>query len=265
MPARYWQVLAALPVLAALYYGVLFFAQRRLLFPAPAPSLAAARGSAEVVRLTLPEGNVECLYLAPAAAQRGPAPLIVFAHGNGELAEWWVDQFETPRGWGFAVLLLEYPGYGRSAGAPSERSIVAATLAAHDWARADPRVDPNRIVGYGRSLGGGAIARLAAERPLAAVILESSFTSVRAFAGGFLAPGFLVRDPFDNLEQLAGFRGPLLVLHGEHDAIAPLAHGRALAAAVPGAELETLPCGHNDCPRSWPRIHAFLLKRGLKP
>ena len=62
----------------------------------------------------------------------------------------------------------------------------------------------------------------------------------------------------DNLAALARYRGPLLVLHGRDDAIVPIAHGRLLAAAVPGAILQELPCGHNDCPRDWQTIDAFL-------
>jgi fermentation-respiration switch protein FrsA (DUF1100 family) len=138
-------------------------------------------------------------------------------------------------------------------------------LAAYDWARLDPRVDAARIVGYGRSLGGGAVAQLAAVRPLSALILESSFTDVRALATRLLAPGFLVRDPFDTVSALSGYRGPLLVLHGERDGVVPFAHGQKLAAAVPGAEFQPLPCGHNDCTNTWPRIEAFLRRSGVAP
>jgi pimeloyl-ACP methyl ester carboxylesterase len=52
-------------------------------------------------------------------------------------------------------------------------------------------------------------------------------------------------------------------VHGRDDTIIPVAHGRALAAAVPGAEFHELDCGHNDCPRPWPLVRAFLLDRGL--
>ena len=184
-------------------------------------------------------------------------------HGNGELADDWVPDFEEVTTWGVAALLLEYPGYGRSAGSPSERSINEAARAAYDWAQRDSRIDGKRIVPYGRSLGGGPAVRLAVDRKTPALILESSFTSVAAFAAQFLAPGFLVRDRFDSLKTLSSYRGPLLVVHGSRDDIVPIAHGRALAAAVPGAKFFELPCGHNDCPRPWQLIRSFLEENGL--
>ena len=263
MPRSLAAVLVTLASAVAVYFGLLFFAQRRLLFQPPWTPTMPSRPTAEIVRLATPAGPAEALFLAPTGALDRPAPLLLWSHGNAELATDWVSAFDEPRSWGWAVLLLEYPGYGRSPGAPSERSITAAALAAYDWARADPRIDSTRIVPYGRSLGGGPATRLAVERPAAALILESAFTSVRAFAGRFFAPRFLVRDPFDNLSALRSYHGPLLVLHGSHDEVVPVAHGRALAGAVEGAELHELPCGHNDCPRSWQLVRRFLLAHGL--
>ena len=74
----------------------------------------------------------------------------------------------------------------------------------------------------------------------------------------FGAPDFLVRDRFDNEAAVRAFDGPLLVIHGADDQIIPVEHGRALAT-VGNVQLHVLPCGHNDCPRSWPLIRGFLL------
>lgn len=256
-------LLAGVLLAGAAWLALLYLAQRALLFPAPRIPLPSQPAGAELMEVPHADGTAVALLLEPAAGDGSPAPLLIFLHGNGELADLWVGEFDEPRRWGWAVLLVEYPGYGRAPGRPSERSITAATLALHDWARDDARFDANRIVAYGRSVGGGAAARLAAERPVAALVLESAFTSVRAFASRFLAPGFLVRDPFDNVAALQTYRGPLLVLHGRHDEIVPVAHGRALAQVVPGAEFEELPCGHNDCPRAWWRVRAFLERHGV--
>ena len=256
--------LVGLGLVVLAYFGLLFVFQRSLLYPAPRIIGDQAPTTAEPIRLPLAGGPAVALYLAPLGGS-GPAPLLLFTHGNAELADDWLDAFDEPRRWGWAVLLLEYPGYGRSAGKPSEASITAAILAAYDWARGDPRIDATRIVPYGRSLGGGPATQLAAERPVAALILESPFTSVRAFARHYLAPGFLVRDPFDNLNALRNYRGPLLVIHGSHDEIIPVAQGRAVAAGVAGAEFHEIPCGHNDCPRSWPLVRGFLVANGLMP
>ncbi len=241
------------------YWLFLFLSQRRIMFPLPSTAGAPPRPSdAHQVWLPLESGRTEAWYFAPLVPTVKPAPLLLFAHGNAELMDYWPDLFHDPRRWGMAVLLVEYPGYGRSEGHPAESTIRSAFLAAYDWATAHDEVDPERIVGYGRSLGGGAIGLLTRERPLAAIILESAFASTRPFAARFGAPGFLVRDPFDTAEAVKAFDGPLLVLHGEFDDIIPTKHGRELAA-VGNGELHLLPCGHNDCPRSWDLVLDFLV------
>jgi len=252
----------------AAYWGLLFVGQRVLLYPAPPRWGAPPRpADAEPVWLSASDARIEAWYLPPTGGVglAGPAPLLLFAHGNGELIDYWPGEFDEPREWGLGVLLVEYPGYGRSAGRASEPTIAAGMLAAYDWAAAEPRIDRARIIAYGRSLGGGATCALIGARPLAGLILESAFTSVRAFARGFGAPGFLVRDPFDNLARLQRYQGPLLVIHGENDREIPVRHGKALAAAVPAAELRLLPCGHNDCPRQWSLIKTFLARHRLLP
>jgi pimeloyl-ACP methyl ester carboxylesterase len=249
-------------VIGGAYLGLLFLTQRSLLFPIPDRTPDLAKTGAELVRLVTDSGEVPALML-PARGASAPTPVIIFMHGNGELAADWVPVFDEVPDWGVSVLLVEYPGYGGAAGAPSEASIRRAVHAAYDWAAADPRVDRGKIVAYGRSLGGGAAARLAADSPVAALILESPFTSVADFAGRLLAPRFMVRDRFDNRAALAWYRGPLLVIHGTRDTIVPIAHGRELASIVPGARLHEIPCGHNDCDRQWVAIKQFLEHAGI--
>ena len=257
--ARYaWLVVVPLAV-AALYLAFLFMMQRSMLFPAPQQVPHGPPGGVEEVRVTHEDGEAYALFLLPIGAPGpAPAPLLMFMHGNGELADYWTEEFETARRWGVGVLLVEYPGYGRARGAPSEKSITESALALYDWAARDPRIDPDKIVAYGRSLGGGAAVRLAVNRPVAGMILESTFTRVADFAARFMAPALLIRDPFNSRESLAKYRGPLLVLHGRNDTIVPFAHGKELAGLVPGAQFVDLNCGHNDCPRDWRSISDFL-------
>ena len=236
---------------------VMFFAQRPMLFPRHMAFSPPTRGPAEPT--TWAEGSG--LLLVPDSAR--PAPLFIFFHGNAETAGNWVDEFEAMRRDGWATLLVEYPGYAGTPGTPSETSIIRAANGAFDWATRDRRIDSSRIVAWGRSLGSGPAARLAADRPVSALILESGFTGVAPLAALFLVPRFLVRDPFDNLAALRRYHGPLLVIHGVHDEVIPFAHGEALAAAVPGATFITVECGHNDCPRPWSIVSDWLRARGL--
>ena len=260
--SRYAWLLVIPVAIAAAYLALLFVAQRSMLFPMPPQVPPGPPEGAEEVRVKFDGGEAYALYLPP-REQRGPAPLLMFTHGNGELADYWVDEFTVPRDWGVGVLLVEYPGYGRAPGSPSEKSITESMLALYDWAATAARVDPKRIVPYGRSLGGGAAALLAVNRAVAGLILESTFTSVADFAAGYMAPAFLVRDPFDSRKTLASYRGPLLVIHGRNDTIVPIAHGRELAGLVPGAVFHELHCGHNDCPRDWRTVGAFLASLGV--
>ena len=255
--------LAALVI--AGYWTFLFIIQRSLAFPAPSLAAAPPRpADARLVWLESPAGRTEAWYLPALSPPTRPAPLLLFAHGNAELINDWPAEFTEPRTWGLAVLLVEYPGYGQSGGAPSSRTIQAAFEAAFDWAASQPELDARRILLYGRSLGGGAVAALSTSRPAAALVLESTFTNTTAFAAGLGAPRFLVRDRFDNLRAVSTFRGPRLILHGDHDEVVPTKHGRQLAAAG-GVRLHLMPCGHNDCPRPWVVLRSFLQEAGLLP
>ena len=246
---------------------VLFVSQRRMLFPGRS---AAALGAGETLpgaqlkRIELPDASVEAWWLPAVEGAPRPAPAIVFTHGNMELVDEWVGSFEPLRSAGAGVLLVEFPGYGRSTGVATERSVTAATVAAYDLlAGMRDEVDPTRIVAFGRSVGGGPAAALARERPLAALILGSTFTSVGAFARRYFMPPFLVRNRFDNQSAVRAFRGPVLIQHGTRDRTVPFVHGERLAAAAADARFLRYECGHNDCP--WGRMLddaiAFLRER----
>ena len=126
-----------------------------------------------------------------------------------------------------------------------------------------PRVDAARIIGYGRSLGGGAMAQLAARRPLAALVLESSVITVADMVREYHVPDFLLVNRFDTRAVLTTFRQPVLLLHGTRDDIIPIAHAHALKAAAPHAELHTFDCGHNECAPQWDLVLSFLASNGV--
>lgn len=208
----------------------------------------------ERFHLDTEEGRVDYWLLrAPSASAARPAPLVIFAHGNGELIEYWPDALAPYRALGMHVLLPEYRGYGRSAGRPSEANTVADLTASYDLVTARPDVDASRVVFHGRSLGGGAVCALARVRPLRAMILWSTFTSLPDIARRFLVPRALVPDVFDNLEVVRALEAPLLVVHGTKDRLIPFAHGETLARAHhDGVLLPDHGAQHNDCPRSMP-------------
>lgn len=255
-------------VAAALFlanFAAMYFLQPVLTFPHPpadsARPHALTDAGGESLWVDVEGARVEGWLLLGAGS--APAPLMIYAHGNGELIDYWADEFGPLRTAGINILLAEYPGYGRSTGSPSEASVSAALVAMYDRVVADPRVDARRVIGYGRSLGGGAIAQLAARRPLAALVLESTFTSLADIVRGYHVPGWLIRNHFDTRAVLAKFPGPVLLLHGKSDQVIPFTHALALKGAVPAAELHEFDCGHNDCPRHWDLVLGFLAARGV--
>ena len=242
--------------LYVLYGAVLFFAQRRFIFPrhlvrTPPTDPSDAPGI-ERIWLTSRAGRTETWLLRPETGA-GPAPAVIVAHGNAELIDHWLGETAALRNLGFAVLLVEYPGYGRSEGSPTQASVTEAFVAAYDMLAARDDVDTDRIVFMGRSLGGGVVCALAAQRPSAALVLISTFKSVNAMAAEkFFVPPFFARDPFDNLKTLRNYPGPVLIVHGTRDSLIPYSHGVALHEASGRGRLIPYEAGHNTCPPDWP-------------
>jgi len=254
------------------YCGLLFLLQRQIMFPRgmiPQPTPSAQKLPAlEKIWLATESGKVESWLLPPVSGSAaGPAPAVIFGHGNGELIDFWPDELQGFCRIGIAVLLVEYPGYGRSAGSPSQGSITEAFVTAYDTLIARKDIDSSRILLFGRSLGGGAVCALSAKRPSAALILMSTFTSARSFAKRYLAPSFLVRDPLDNLSAVEKYKGPILIMHGRHDTVIPFSHGKVLRKAARMGKLISYEAGHNDCPPDWSvfwqDIAGFLLENKI--
>jgi fermentation-respiration switch protein FrsA (DUF1100 family) len=104
--------------------------------------------------------------------------------------------------------------------------------------------------------------QLAAARPCAGLVLESTFTSAASFSWTVGVPPFLVRHPFRNDRALAGLDRPVILIHGQQDTIIPPRHSRRLHEITRGSMLVELPGGHNDFPHDWraywAAIDAFL-------
>ena len=264
------KILAGAVCIYTVYCVLLFLAQRQVIFPRymipapPAPDYKTL--GVEPLWLEASFGRVEAWYLPPESTGK-PCPAVIFGHGNGELIDYWPDELGRFASMGVGLLLVEYPGYGRSAGSPSQGSISETFALAYDLLAARSDVDSGRIVLFGRSLGGGAVCDLALKRPSAAMVLMSSFKSVKAFAVRYLAPSFLIRDPFDNVEAVRRYPAPVLVIHGDSDEVVPFSHGQALHAAARNGKMVVYPAGHNDCPPDWAvfwrDIEEFLQAAGI--
>lgn len=241
--------------------------ERKLVFPThlmklrQQPSLPA---DGESWWIDIPDGRVEGWFL-PALGGSTPRPLVLFAHGNGELIDDWPELLAPYRARGMHVLLPEYRSYGRSGGTPGERALVADLRAFLARAAADPRVDASKLVFHGRSLGGAVVCALARQHAPQAIILESTFTSLFDMTRALYipVPRFLLHDEFDSLGYLRGFARPVLIMHGGKDGLVPIAHGRRLVEACKDGTLVVFDqAGHNDLPwqsaRYWDAVGGLL-------
>jgi len=166
-------------------------------------------------------------------------------------------------GWG--VFLLDYRGYGGSAGSPDEAGLIDDAQVARDWL--DAR-DVARIAYVGESIGCSVAVALAERAPPDALVLQSGADSIATVAQGhypWLPVRWLLCDRWDSLPRVRAARAPLLSIHGDRDTIVPLARGRALWEAWPGPKewLEVPGAGHNDLPMIDPpryveAVHRFL-------
>ena len=174
----------------------------------------------------------------------------LFSHGNaGNIADR-LESIQLLRRMGFSVLAYDYGGYGYSEGQPSEARIYADAEAMWQYLVDELGVAPKEIVIFGRSLGGAAAVHLASKVQPAAVVLESTFTSipdvVRKLPLGFLVVRY-IRHNFPSLAKIKDIHAPLLVIHSPEDDVVPYELGRKLfeAANEPKTFFE-IHGSHND-------------------
>lgn len=210
--------------------------------------------------------RIEAWY-QPGAGRRpdSPGPAVIFLHGNTDLLEERWNVAGPYLAAGISFLACEYRGYGRSGGTPSEAALLADAQRWYDWLASRPEVDSPRIIVHGISLGGGVAVGLAGRRPAAALVLESTFSSVSGLAARYLVPPPFVRHPFRSDRILARLDVPVLLVHGRRDIVIPVSHSRRLARLAPRATLIETDAGHDDYRTQWPAIWDFLRAQGLLP
>jgi fermentation-respiration switch protein FrsA (DUF1100 family) len=194
-------------------------------------------------------------------------PLVIYFGGNAEEVSHMAALASRFPGW--ALLAVNYRGYGGNAGKPSERAFFADALSVYDWAASRVDVLPERIVALGRSIGSGVAVYLAAKRSLCGVVLVTPYDSLRAVAQRhypYLPVALLLKHPFDSVSRAPAISTPLLVIAAARDSVIPPEHARALFAKWHGPKIwrESQDSGHNDLdgdPGYWAAIAAFLADR----
>ncbi len=206
------------------------------------PHRSSYRDTPEILKLPSKDGKlISAVYLP----NPGATYTLLFSHGNAEDIGDDLPLLQNLRRHGFGVLAYDYEGYGTSQGQASEHAVYADVDAAYDYLTRQQHIAPEHIISYGRSLGGAVAADLAARRPVAGLVLESSFVS--AFRVLTRYP-ILPLDKFTTLHKLPKIHSPVLVMHGTDDQIISIWHGRKLyeEARGPKRSLWVEGAGHND-------------------
>jgi uncharacterized protein len=243
-------------VIIALCYGALvgfvYFTQGSLIyFPNVAREHIATPAAAglpyEEVAIRTQDGETLSAWWVPAQNARGAA--LVF-HGNAGNISHRIDYARMFRSLGYSTLLVDYRGYGKSTGAPTEEGTYRDALASWRWLVAAQGLGAGEIVVFGESLGGAVACWIAAREKPRALVLASTFTSVPDLGAEvyrFLPVRLLSRFKYDTRECLGSVAVPVLIAHSPRDDIIPYAHGQRLYAAAnePKHFLE-IAGGHND-------------------
>jgi alpha-beta hydrolase superfamily lysophospholipase len=185
------------------------------------------------------------------------APVILYFHGNGEIAS---DHDSFARDYHFAgasLLVVDYRGYGWSTGTPKVSTLlgdVAPIMEALPGILAEAKLSDQKLVVMGRSLGSAPAIHAAHTYPdrFKGIIIESGFAHTFPLLARLGIPVERLahlHDPIGNVRKMEEISLPLLVIHGENDTLIPVANGQALYDASPAAQkhlLRIAGAGHND-------------------
>lgn len=211
--------------------GLLYFFQSHLVYHPPkvvrmTPAKIGLKY--EEIRLGTSDGVNLSAWFIPSDANRG---VVLYNHGNGDNVGRLLERIEIFHELGLGTLVYDYRGYGQSEGEPTEEGTYLDSRAAWKYLVDDRKVPADRIVIWGQSLGGPIAAHLAKETSPAALVLESTFTSIPELGGDlfwFLPVKYLVRFQYDTAGSLRELHCPVLVIHSRHDNLIPFHHGQRL-------------------------------------
>lgn len=256
--------LRSLAVLYVVVVGCLYVWQRQLIYVPDTRKVPPAEvGLAKVAEVTLvtPDGERLVAWWSPPAAGKA---VIIDYQGQGGAPSHRVHRIRPFVEDGFGILTLAYRGFGGSTGTPSEAALVADGKLAFDWVKARG-IDPSRIVLFGESLGTGVAVQVAADRPVAGIILDSPYSSLTDVAQGrfpWIPVQWLMLDRFESARHIERVSSPILIYHGDSDTVVPYALGKKLYAAARSPKvLLTIPGGHHTVPFEngpWKAIKPFL-------
>jgi abhydrolase domain-containing protein 17 len=206
------------------------------------PPQAGYKNSEQIIRLQINKNiSIAAWYLPNPEAKY----TILISHGNAEDLGYMRNFLQEFSRRGFAVFAYDYEGYGLSQGFPSEKHAYRDVDVAYSYLVNQLKIPPEKIIGFGNSVGGGVTIDLAARKPLKAVIVQGTFLS--AYRVITQAP-VLLFDKFINSKKIAKLTMPILFIHGTKDEVIPFWQGEKLyqAASSKKEHLWIENAGHNN-------------------
>ncbi len=250
-------VLVVLVVVGVLM-GLLAVFQRQLIYypdTSAVPPASSVIDGARDVTLETSDGLELGAYFVPATS-RDMAVLV--APGNGGNRAGRADLARALNARGFAVLLMDYRGYGGNPGTPSEEGLGRDAML-RSRALGELGYPPSRTIYFGESLGTGVVAALQSRRTPAGVVLRSPFPELAAVGSHhypFLPVRLLLRDDFPVTEHLSRSDVPLTVIYGDSDSVVPTELSARVADDAPSLAERVVFEGadHNDGVMFGPRV-----------
>jgi abhydrolase domain-containing protein 17 len=235
-----WKKLMQSLVFIYTFFALFIFVRSDSLIFTPEP--ASYQDTNDILKLSVASNeNISARYLPNSQSTY----TVLYIHGNAEDLGDIRPVLERLHRQGFSVFAYDYRGYGTSNGTPGEANAYQDADVAYTYLTQQLKIPADRIIIYGRSIGGGSATEIATRYPVAGLILESTFTS--AFRVILPFP-ILPFDKFTNLDKLKQIHCPVLIMHGQADETIPIQHGRSLyeAAIEPKMSLWIAAAGHNN-------------------
>jgi uncharacterized protein len=256
---RIVQVIVGLTALYFLGGLVLYLIQEKIMFHPK----AVARDYAysfdkpfEELNIPFENKNLSILKFGTKVERRG---IVLFFHGNMNNAEhykkycdfFWRNDYE--------LWMIDYPGFGKTTGKRSEQIMYAQALLMYSLARKE--ISEDSIVIYGKSIGTGVAAYVAANKTCRRLILETPYYNLRSLAGYYFPiypAGALMKYSFPLNIYLKNSKAPVTILHGTHDDIVPYQQAKRLKKENPGIHLITIDNGEHNNLSDFSLFHSTL-------
>lgn len=252
----------ALVIVYGLAVLLLYGLQRQIIFqPSPLPASHTFTFEHPFQELYLAQKasapRLHALFFPANNTSRG---IVLYFHGNADNLQRWGQYTVDFTRHGFAVLAVEYPGYGKSEGKPAESAFYQSARRAYDWAR--ERYPKDEIIIYGRSLGSGPASWLAANAEARQLILETPFPSIPQL---FRMRGSVALVPFEPKvkfpvgKHLQSVPYPVSILQGTNDWVVPYRVATQLRKQLkPGDQFITIDGGSHKNLRTYPEYQEKL-------